>query len=52
MLQVLTGIALSYFALPPYAQAAHIVLASLVFSAQFYLLLNLFRSKHTAEVTA
>ena len=42
MLQIVTGILLSYMALPPYAQAAHIVLASLVFGAQFYLLLNLF----------
>jgi cytochrome c oxidase assembly protein subunit 15 len=44
MLQIVTGIVLSYYALPPYAQAAHIVLASLVFGAQFYLLLNLFKS--------
>lgn len=44
MLQIVTGIILSYSSLPPYAQAAHIVLASLVFGAQFYLLLNLFSS--------
>ncbi|MET3977504.1 cytochrome c oxidase assembly protein subunit 15 [Mucilaginibacter sp. UYP25] len=44
MLQIVTGIFLSYWALPPFAQAAHIVLASLVFGAQFYLLLNLFSS--------
>jgi cytochrome c oxidase assembly protein subunit 15 len=44
MLQIVTGIVLSYWALPPYAQASHIVLASLVFGAQFYLLLNLFSS--------
>lgn len=44
MLQIVTGILLSYFGLPPFAQAAHIVLASLVFGAQFYLLLNLFNS--------
>ncbi|GAB3930093.1 hypothetical protein GCM10028827_24990 [Mucilaginibacter myungsuensis] len=42
--QIGTGIALSYFALPPFAQASHIVLASLVFGAQYYLLLNLSRS--------
>jgi len=47
MLQMVTGIVLSYYALPPYAQAMHIVLASLVFGAQFYLLLNLFRSVNT-----
>lgn len=52
MLQIGTGIALSYFALPPYAQALHILLASLVFGAQFYLLLNLSRSANTREVRA
>jgi len=44
MLQIVTGILLSYWALPPFAQATHIVLASLIFGAQFYLLLNLHRS--------
>jgi len=44
MLQIVTGILLSYFELPPYAQAAHIVLASLIFGAQFYLLLNFHKS--------
>lgn len=44
MLQIVTGILLSYWALPPFAQAAHIVLASLIFGAQFYLLLNLHQS--------
>jgi cytochrome c oxidase assembly protein subunit 15 len=44
MLQIVTGIALSYWGLPPVAQALHIVLASLVFGAQFYLLLNLSKS--------
>ena len=44
MLQIVTGILLSYWALPPVAQAAHILLASLVFGAQFYLLLNLHKS--------
>lgn len=46
-LQMVSGIALSYFALPPVAQATHILLASLVFGAQFYLLLNLYRSVST-----
>jgi heme a synthase len=41
MLQIVTGIILEYCSLPPYAQAIHILLASLVFGAQFYLLLNL-----------
>ncbi len=44
MLQIVTGIILSYWSLPPVAQAAHILLASLVFGAQFYLMLNLYRS--------
>src|ERR1700761_5453466 len=49
MLQIVTGIVLSYLALPPFAQMLHIVLASLMFGAQFYLLLNLYRSANTAE---
>jgi cytochrome c oxidase assembly protein subunit 15 len=44
MLQIVTGILLSYWALPPFAQAAHVLLATLVFSAQFYLMLNLYQS--------
>ena len=44
MLQIVTGILLSYLELPPYAQALHIVLASLIFGAQFYLLLNFHKS--------
>jgi cytochrome c oxidase assembly protein subunit 15 len=52
MLQIGTGIALSYFALPPYAQTIHILLASLIFGAQFYLLLNLSRSGNSREVLA
>jgi cytochrome c oxidase assembly protein subunit 15 len=44
MLQIVTGITLSYWSLPPVSQALHILLASLVFGAQFYLLLNLFSS--------
>lgn len=46
-LQIVTGILLSYLALPPVAQAAHILLASLIFGAQFYLLLNLYQSVNT-----
>lgn len=50
MLQIVSGIILSYWELPPYAQAVHLVLASIVFGAQFYLLLNLFRSEKRQEV--
>lgn len=44
MLQIVSGVILAYWSLPPFAQASHILLASLVFGAQFYLLLNLYRS--------
>jgi len=44
MLQIVTGILLSYWSLPPFAQASHIILASLIFGAQFYLMLNLYQS--------
>jgi cytochrome c oxidase assembly protein subunit 15 len=50
MLQIFAGVALSYLGLPPIAQVAHIVLASLLFGAQFYLLLNLFKSVETSGV--
>ncbi len=49
MLQIVTGILLSYWSLPPAAQASHIVLASLVFGGQFYLMLNLYRSVKAGE---
>jgi len=52
MLQILSGIALSYFALPPYAQATHILISTLIFGAQFYLLLNLYRTANMKEVKA
>jgi len=41
MFQVFAGVILSYLGLPPVAQVVHILLASLLFGAQFYLLLNL-----------
>jgi cytochrome c oxidase assembly protein subunit 15 len=50
VLQIVTGIALSYLALPPVAQMLHVLLASLMFGAQFYLLLNLYRSANITEV--
>ena len=46
ILQIVTGIALSYFSLPPWAQALHILLATLLFSTQFYLYLILTSAKH------
>jgi len=44
ILQIVSGILLSYLALPPYAQAIHILVASLIFGAQYYLMLNLYKS--------
>lgn len=40
LLQIFTGLALSYFALQPWAQATHVLFATLLFGAQFYLLLS------------
>ncbi|SKB65280.1 COX15/CtaA family protein [Daejeonella lutea] len=45
VLQIITGLILSYVGLPPVAQAIHILLATLVFGAQFYLLLLLKKSR-------
>ena len=45
VLQLVTGLLLSYMGLPPFAQALHILLATLVFGAQFYLLLLLKKSR-------
>ncbi|HEY1009392.1 MAG: COX15/CtaA family protein [Daejeonella sp.] len=45
VVQIITGLVLSYMGLPPFAQAAHILLATLVFGAQFYLLLLLKKSR-------
>ena len=45
VLQIVTGLVLSYMGLPPFAQAIHILLATLVFGAQFYLLLLLKKSR-------
>ncbi|MEO6850186.1 MAG: COX15/CtaA family protein [Mucilaginibacter sp.] len=50
MLQIVTGVVLSYLSLPPFAQVLHIVFASLIFGAQFYLMLNLYRSADVSGV--
>lgn len=52
MLQIVSGVILSYLSLPPYAQTIHIVLASLMFGTQFYLMLNLYRTAGRSEVLA
>jgi cytochrome c oxidase assembly protein subunit 15 len=51
MLQIVTGVLLAYWSLPPFAQASHILLASLVFGGQFYLMLNLYTSVKKLEVS-
>ncbi len=43
-LQFVTGYVLYHFALPPFAQTSHLVLASLFFGAQYYLMLLLGRA--------
>ena len=43
--QVITGLALSYLGLPPFAQAVHILLATMLFGSQFYLLLLVNKNK-------
>jgi heme a synthase len=48
-LQIVTGVALAYWDLPPVAQALHIVLSSLMFGAQCFLLLNLYKSVSARE---
>lgn len=50
MLQIVTGVVLSYWSLPPAAQAVHILLSSILFGAQFFLFLNLFKSVNYLEV--
>lgn len=51
-LQMVLGISLAYFALPPVSQALHIVCASLLFGTQFYLVLALGKSVRREEEEA
>lgn len=44
LVQVASGFLLSYMALPPYAQAIHILFATLLFSLQYYLYLLVYRT--------
>jgi cytochrome c oxidase assembly protein subunit 15 len=44
LIQIGTGLILSYFALPPYAQALHILFSTLLFSLQYYLYLLVYRT--------
>ncbi len=45
VMQIVTGIVLTYLALPPVAQSAHIILACLLFGSQFYFMLLLQKNK-------
>ncbi len=47
--QLVLGISLAYFALPPVAQALHLVFASLLFASQLYLVLALGKSVRKEE---
>ncbi len=44
MVQIASGFLLSYFALPPYAQAIHILFSTLLFSLQYYLYLLVYKT--------
>ncbi|MDQ7947939.1 MAG: COX15/CtaA family protein [Pedobacter sp.] len=44
LVQIATGFLLSYLSLPPYAQAIHILFATLLFSLQYYLYLLVYRT--------
>ncbi|ETZ19605.1 heme A synthase [Pedobacter sp. V48] len=44
IIQILTGLILSNFALPPYAQALHILFSTLLFSLQYYLYLLVYKT--------
>jgi cytochrome c oxidase assembly protein subunit 15 len=44
IIQIATGLILSNFALPPYAQAMHILFSTVLFSLQYYLYLLVYRS--------
>ena len=44
IIQVVAGIILANFALPPYAQALHILFSSVLFTLQFYLYLLVYRT--------
>lgn len=44
VIQTISGILLSYFGLPPYAQAIHILFATVLFSLQYYLYLLVYRT--------
>ena len=44
LIQIASGLILSYFALPPYAQALHILFSTILFTLQYYLYLLVYRT--------
>lgn len=49
--QIISGLALAYFAMAPWAQSAHVLLATVLFGAQAYLLF-IFYTQKTKIITA
>lgn len=47
---LVTGIGMAFFAIPPYLQPVHLLLATVTFGLQFLLLLKLNRSEQTVSV--
>jgi cytochrome c oxidase assembly protein subunit 15 len=47
---ILTGVSMAWFAVPPYLQPVHLLLASLTFGLQFMLLLKLNRKEKPVSV--
>ncbi|RZM25821.1 MAG: heme A synthase [Pedobacter sp.] len=45
IIQIVTGLLLSNFALPPYAQALHILFSTVLFTLQYYLFLLVYRTE-------
>ncbi len=45
IVQIVSGFLLSYFGLPPYAQTIHLLFSMIMFSAQYYLYLLVYRTK-------
>lgn len=45
VIQMVSGILLSYFGMPPYAQTIHVLFSMVMFAAQYYLYLLVYRTK-------
>jgi cytochrome c oxidase assembly protein subunit 15 len=45
IIQIISGLVLSYLALPPYMQVVHLLFATIMFSLQYYLYLLVYRAK-------